>query len=333
MDMARDLVGVAEVLEASFRGEMDPYGARAVREMRTIGRLGPLAMLVELFLPVGEGFSPGFVWVQEGRVVGNATMHRAPALGRGYIVGNVGVLPEYRGRGIARRLMEACLDKARDAGGEWVALEVRADNASARQLYQHLGFHQTGAVTQFVREANAASLSLTPSPIGKGEGHFLLPLGERPGMRENRGDKVRQARAGEEGAVLALAQAATPEGLRWAEPLRQAEFSFGWERRFDLWLSGRREAWWVVESQGWVVGAIEAETTRPPHEQGHLRMWVASGHACHAVLLDVALGDRAVAAHPMLISHPATDAAAPEALDQFGFRPMRTLAHMKLNLR
>lgn len=310
MDVTRDLAGVAEVLEASFRGEMDAYGARAVREMRAVGRLGPLAMLVELFVPVGEGFSPGCVWVQEGRVVGNATLRRAPAFGRGYIVGNVGVLPEYRGRGIARRLMEACLDQAREAGGEWLALEVRVDNAPARQLYQRLGFQQTGAVAQFRREP---SRSPTPPPTGRGE-------------------QVRRARAGEEGAVFALAQAATPEGLRWAEPLRQAEFSFGLERRLDLWLAGRRQAWRVIESQGWVVGALEAESTRPPHEQGHLRMWVASGHACHAALLDAALQDRAIALRPMLIAHPATDAAALETLEQFGFRPARTLAHMKINL-
>lgn len=314
MDLARDLAGVAEVLTESFRGEMDPAGARAVREMRTLGRLGPLAWWVELFLPVGEGFWPGFVWIEQGRVVGNATIRRAPTLGRGYLVGNVAVLPEYRGRGIARHLMEACLEKACDEGGEWVALEVRADNVPARHLYQSLGFQQTGAVVQLRREANAAM----PDPDG---------VSQDPQVR------VRRARGTDEGAILTLAQAATPEGLRWAEPLRESEFSFGWDRRLDLWLAGRRESWWVVESKGGMVGAIQAETSRNPREEGRLRMWVARGQTCHAALLDAALGAYEVAWRPMFIAHPATDVQALHALERRGFHHVRTLAHMKLNLK
>jgi len=310
LDIARDLAGVAQVVAESFRGEMDPAGERAVREMRTIGQLGPLAMWIELFLPVGEGFSPGLVWVEQGRVVGNATVRRAPTFARGYVIGNVAVLPEYRGRGIARRLMEASLERARDEGGEWVALEVRADNAPARHLYQSLGFQQTSAVTQLRREADSPIMWDAPSHV-----------------------QIRRPRAGEEGAVFSLAQAATPEGLRWAEPLRQGEFSFGWDRRFDLWLAGRRESWWVVESKDWIVGAIEAETLRRPREEGRLRMWVASGNACHAVLLHAALAAHEVASRSMLISHPATDTTSIEALGQLGFRHVRTLAHMKLNLK
>ena len=53
MDLSRDLAGVAEVLAESFRGEMDTAGERAVREMRLVGQLGPLALWLELFVPVG----------------------------------------------------------------------------------------------------------------------------------------------------------------------------------------------------------------------------------------------------------------------------------------
>jgi len=314
MDLARDLAGVAEVLTESFRSEMDPAGARAVREMRTIGRLGPLAWWVELFLPVGEGFWPGFVWVEQGRVVGNATIRRAPTFGRGYLVGNVAVLPEYRGRGIARRLMEVCLEKACDEGGEWVALEVHVDNVPARHLYQSLGFQQIGAVVQWRREASTT-------------------MPDQGSISPDAQFHTRRARGTDERAVLALAQAATPEGLRWAEPLRESEFSFGWDRRLELWLAGRRESWWVVESKDWVVGAIEAETSRLPREEGRLRMWVAQGHTCHAALLNAALGAREVAGRSLFIAHPATDVHAAQVLEHFGFRHVWTRAHMKLNLK
>jgi len=311
LDSARDLAGVADVLAVSFRGQMDASGERAVNEMRAFGRLGPLTWWLEQLTPIGEGFAPGFVYVDAGRVVGNATMRRAPAYGRGYIIGNVAVLPDYRGHGIARQLMDACIERAREEGSSWVALEVRADNAPARHLYQSLGFKQTGALAQLQRVANT-----------------LLPQ-----MNAQVSAWVRRPRSGEEGQVFSLAQSATPEGLRWAEPLRESEFAFGWDRKVDLWLSGRSEAWWGVESESKLVGAIEAEMFRNPRDEGRLRMWVGKEYRFHAELLQAALATRQVATRTMQLTHPAEDIDALQVFERYGFRPVRTLAHMKLNLR
>jgi ribosomal-protein-alanine N-acetyltransferase len=56
----------------------------------------------------------------------------------------VGVVPEARRRGIARRLVAALLSAARDAGASDVYLEVRVDNAAARTLYLSEGFDEAG---------------------------------------------------------------------------------------------------------------------------------------------------------------------------------------------
>jgi len=309
LDNTRDLGGVATVIAEAFRGEMDPAGARAVREMRLIGNLGPLAWWLDLFAPVGEGFTPGFVWLEDGRIVGNATLRRALPSWRGWIIGNVAVLPEYRQHGIARQLIEVCVAQARNEGGEWVALEVRADNESARHVYSSLGFQQTGAVAHWRREANAPMQLDAPA------------------------DKVRRPRSSESKTLFTLAQSVTPEALRWAEPLRESEFVLGWDRSLDLWLSGQKESWWVAQSDGKIVGAIEAQTFLKPREEGRLRMWVAAGHDLHAALIGAALRQRDLAARPMMIAHPAGDADAWDAIAQFGFQPLRTLAHMKLNLK
>jgi GNAT superfamily N-acetyltransferase len=310
LDNTRDLGGVAAVIAEAFRGEMDPAGARAVREMRLIGRLGPLAWWLDLFAPVGEGFTPGFVWLEDGHIVGNATLRRAFPSWRGWIIGNVAVLPEYRGHSIARRLIEACVARARDEGGEWVALEVRADNAAAYHLYSSLGFRQTGARTQQRREANAPMQIDAPADV-----------------------PVRGPRSREGKAIFALAQSVTPEGLRWAEPLRESEFALGWDKSLDVWLAGQKESWRIVQSDEKIVGAIEAQMFLNPRDEGRLRLWVAPGRRLHAVLLSAMMGQHAVALRPMTIAHPADDADAWEAIAQFGFQPLRTLAHMKLDLR
>ena len=52
----------------------------------------------------------------------------------------MGLLPSYRGRGLGRQLLSACLAKARSNGITRVELEVRADNEHAVKLYECTGF-------------------------------------------------------------------------------------------------------------------------------------------------------------------------------------------------
>ena len=52
----------------------------------------------------------------------------------------MGLLPEYRGRGIGMRLLRATLDKARENHLERVELEVFEPNTRAIQLYRKAGF-------------------------------------------------------------------------------------------------------------------------------------------------------------------------------------------------
>jgi len=52
----------------------------------------------------------------------------------------MGVLPAYRGQGLGKRLLLACLDKARTKGMTRITLEARSDNAAAIALYEHVGF-------------------------------------------------------------------------------------------------------------------------------------------------------------------------------------------------
>lgn len=86
-------------------------------------------------------------------MVGNLSLRRGCArLERGRIIGNVVVHPNYRGRGIARALMEAAEQAVtRAEGARWLGLEVRSDNAVARTLYTHLGFQPVGEVAHLLR--------------------------------------------------------------------------------------------------------------------------------------------------------------------------------------
>jgi ribosomal-protein-alanine N-acetyltransferase len=53
---------------------------------------------------------------------------------------NIATHPEFQRRGIARRLLETTIERARERGATNAYLEVRSKNSRAIDLYQKLGF-------------------------------------------------------------------------------------------------------------------------------------------------------------------------------------------------
>lgn len=85
------------------------------------------------------------VAVDAGRVVGWADIVPGWAHGvahRGSL--GIGVVASHRGRGLGKRLLQACIDRAWSNGLARVDLEVRADNLAAIRLYEALGFQREG---------------------------------------------------------------------------------------------------------------------------------------------------------------------------------------------
>lgn len=57
---------------------------------------------------------------------------------------NLGVHPQHRRRGLARKLVERAFAKFAAAGARSVFLEVRESNSGARAAYRRLGFQEIG---------------------------------------------------------------------------------------------------------------------------------------------------------------------------------------------
>ena len=68
--------------------------------------------------------------------------------------------PTARGHGLARPLVAAAVDFARDRRARTVTLRVASDNAVARGVYESLGFTVTSAETRGPRDEVAMSLSV-----------------------------------------------------------------------------------------------------------------------------------------------------------------------------
>ena len=65
---------------------------------------------------------------------------------------NVAVHPDYRGRGIAKRLMDALLEAGDKRGVKEYTLEVRVGNAGAIHVYEAHGFVGEGVRPGFYRK-------------------------------------------------------------------------------------------------------------------------------------------------------------------------------------
>jgi ribosomal protein S18 acetylase RimI-like enzyme len=90
--------------------------------------------------------NPQFVAEVEGKLVGWCDVLRGDASSVAPHVGRLGMglMKEYRGQGIGRRLIEATIEAARSIGLEKIELSVHATNEPAIALYRSLGFEEEG---------------------------------------------------------------------------------------------------------------------------------------------------------------------------------------------
>lgn len=81
------------------------------------------------------------VAVDDDTIVGGAGVRNIVGTGE---ITNVMLLPEYRGKGLGRKIVEEVIERGRRLGAEEFTLEARASNASAIKLYEKLGFVNEG---------------------------------------------------------------------------------------------------------------------------------------------------------------------------------------------
>ncbi len=71
---------------------------------------------------------------------------------------NVAVRPEYRRKGIGKKMMELLLEEAKSRGVVSISLEVRVSNKAARELYKGLGFTVAGLRKKYYADNNEDAL-------------------------------------------------------------------------------------------------------------------------------------------------------------------------------
>jgi ribosomal protein S18 acetylase RimI-like enzyme len=171
-----DLSLMIQILPAAFQYPDHPEWSLQEDELesllRLVGtarRLWPLFFLVSKLSPQLQDFLRGFIWEEDGQPVGLVNISRI-GTSEDWMIANVGVLPAYRGRGIARKLVAATIELAQARKAERILLDVVKGNMPAFQLYSSMGF------THF---ASSVILRRAPSSVTALE-KLSLPTGYQP---------------------------------------------------------------------------------------------------------------------------------------------------------
>ncbi len=108
-----------------------------------------------------EELSQAMAWARVAEVDGAIVGYLLAWVGAGAgHVGNLGVIPEARRRGVARALLEDLLEHAGAAGAASLTLEVRASNFAAQALYRAFGFRLAGLRRGYYRDTGEDALTM-----------------------------------------------------------------------------------------------------------------------------------------------------------------------------
>jgi len=76
-------------------------------------------------------------------------------------IATIATHPEFRGQGIAKKLLVKALQNAYADGARSALLEVRAGNAAAQRMYRKFGFEEVGRRERYYKDNNEDAVLMT----------------------------------------------------------------------------------------------------------------------------------------------------------------------------
>ena len=141
LKISTDLKQIASLLEVCFSDSMDEDGKRYIAYLREFSQTILFTKIAEKNPEMYSLPAEGFVYEEKEKLVGNITLS---PMKYGdeivYLISNVGVLPEYREKGIAKLLTKTALEYIMCQGVRQTWLQVKQENHAAIELYRQFQF-------------------------------------------------------------------------------------------------------------------------------------------------------------------------------------------------
>ncbi len=150
-----DLAGLGEMICDAFQYPENPGWSVQTDEkddisytLRSFRRIWPLVRMAQFISPSTRDMFRGYVAIEDEKIVGVTIIERHGKTDT-WVVGTVGVVPEYRRMGIARQTIQKSLEVMKERGAERAWLGVINGNTPAQKLYESLGFDVYDAIMEY----------------------------------------------------------------------------------------------------------------------------------------------------------------------------------------
>jgi ribosomal protein S18 acetylase RimI-like enzyme len=306
LNILRDLPAVANLVETCFASTLDDDGRRYLQQMRRSGRDNAFLRWAAHVADTVSMPLSGFVWEQDGEIVGNASLipYRHKGL-KYYLIANVAVHPNLRRRGIGNSLTQAGIQYARMKHADQIWLHVRDDNPGAIKLYEELGFR-----AQARRASWRITLDRTRRPP---------PPPVEVFHRRGR-DWTRQE---------AWLRRAYPQALAWYQPLPWSSFRPGLAHSLQRFLLADDTRHWTVRAGRDLLAALTWQPLPPGFpDRLYAALPEAGSDGSLVALLQRACHDLAPWRTTLALEFPGGEYA--DAIQAAGFHLHRTLIWMQL---
>ena len=315
INLQKDSDAVIELLDLTFGPLFGDQGQRQLGNRVSINLDPPL--LYRLGASTWR-FRPGFVWVEDGKLVANVTLVKSKIAGR-YLMANVAVHPDYRQMGIGRRLLEEAIDYIEHSNGRDVLLQVRHHNSTAIRFYEALGFEGLGAMKHW----ETTTSRLRPLKDDKGEA-----------------SPIRKLRSREWKLAYELDTASLNRDLTWPMALTPKKYTRSLFSKLDDFLNAQTRETWVLEKPNinnrgtTAIGLINLKSEWRMPMSLELRVHPAAMGTIERFLLNKGLDRlRSWRSGAIRMTHPAKDEFVNDLLADSNFTEKETLQVMRLSLR
>ncbi len=313
LNILHDLPQVADLIELCFASTIDDEGQSYLEQMRRASRDNDFLRWAGRVVDSTSMPLSGFVWEENGRIVGNASLvYQNFGARKIAMIANVATHPDYRRHGIGRALTAGAMEHARRKGAKELWLHVRDDNPTAIRIYEELGFRERGRRTTYYSKPGTPVYSVAAQAGGR----------DAPRTRVT----VEPPRARDWPLQSAWLHRTHPNELSWYS-------RWDWDRLSpSLWNWLYRN---LVEfnTRQWAAhrdGKLLATVSWVPNMHSNNMLWVATDQNGDAEGVRLALeAARWDLSHyrRLAVEHPAGEMV--EAIRSAGFEPYRTLMWMR----
>ncbi|GAB1420670.1 hypothetical protein MASR2M15_07800 [Anaerolineales bacterium] len=315
VNLRTDLAALADLIELAFANVMDASGRGAIQELRALNAMGLGLVPLARFNGLASGISNGFVWEEDGKIVGNVSLYPAKLRSKQpstWIVANVATHPAYQRRGIAYELMQHSLRALKQEKIEVATLQVDYKNEGAQKLYARLGFEYESAWKTWRRTYSHTSARVTSD--------LYRARSIKASEWEKEWEVVAQRRPNDKG------------GIGWMIPtelaLIQPPF---WKRVMNLLSLSQRQAYVSQRIHSKKFESVLWAEKLFGYGYYKLTFFPSIIEEANESVLHYALSQHDDAS--FIIEHPYFDVETNRLLEDYRFKVNREMWHMTLNLK